>query len=136
MNEITGLIVFGVVGLLLKALKQNMNLDSLLSQIGKLLMTLPRPLMMIIMALPEQLVLLKLQPKLPLLSRLLVSVSMYLIHFAYNGMVMKPKKSYDELVWIIGTALYALHVIGVKQTTAIALIAADSVMTLALRGMA
>ena len=135
MNQITGLLMFGIGALLLKSARKQLNLPALLKFIGKLLMKLPQVGMMIVMALPEQLVLQRLQPSLPLINRVLVSVAMYVIHFAYNGMVMKPKKSYDELVWIIGTALFALKVTGVKTNTAIALVAADSVMTLALRGI-
>ena len=99
-------------------------------------MSLPRPAMMIIMAIPEQLVMAKLEPSMSLMKRILVSVAMYVIHFAWNGMVMKPEKSYNELVWILGTSLFALQVLGVKRETAISLIAADSVMTLCLRGLA
>ena len=98
-------------------------------------MSLPRVVMMVLMAIPEQTVMVVCYPKMPLLRRLLVSVAMYVIHFAWNGMVMKPKRSYNELVWIFGTALYALNVLGVRKETAVALIAADSVMTLALRGL-
>ena len=104
--------------------------------LGRMLMSLPRPVMMILMAIPEQLVMQALEPQMPFMNRALVSVAMYLVHFAWNGMVMKPEKSYNELVWIIGTAVFAMYGLGVSARTATALIAADSVMTLALRGMA
>lgn len=87
------------------------------------------------MAIPEQLVMNAYEPNMPLVQRLLVSVAMYVVHFAWNGMIMKPEKSYNELAWILGTAYYALSALGVDQATAVALVAADSVMTLALRGM-
>ena len=100
------------------------------------MMKLPRPVMMLLMAIPEQLVLYYMAPNMPLLQRLLVSVAMYIIHFAWNGMVMKPTKSYNELSWILGTALYANRILGANLLTTTALVAADSVMTLTLRGMA
>ena len=106
------------------------------SKIGSLLMSLPRPVMMLLMAVPEQLVMNYFAPQMSLTNRALVSVAMYLVHFAWNGMVMKPEKSYNELVWIIGTAVFAMYGLGVNSATATALIAADSVMTLALRGLA
>lgn len=132
------LVVFTMVPFVFKHLLtvSKINTTSIANNLGKLLMSLPRPIMMILMAIPEQLVLAHYEPSIPLLKRLLVSVAMYTIHFAWNGMVMKPKKSYNELVWIIGTALFALHAIGVKKETAVALVAADSVMTLSLRGLA
>jgi len=136
-NHVLYLALFGVIPYLLKrGLKLgNIKVESFSDRLGKLLMSLPRVVMMILMALPEQYVMMTLEPNMPLFQRLLVSVAMYVIHFAWNGMVMKPEKSYNELVWIIGTAVYALKVLGVKQETVIALVAADSVMTLALRGL-
>jgi len=116
--------------------KSQINTEELADNSGEALMKLPRPAMMALMAVPEQLVMAHFEPGMPIIQRLLVSVAMYIIHFAWNGMVMKPKRSYNELVWIVGTALYALKVLGVKQSTALALVAADSTMTLALRGLA
>jgi len=102
--------------------------------LGAMLMSLPRPVMMALMAIPEQMVLAKMEPTMPLMMRLMVSLGMYAFHFAWNGMVMKPSRSYNELVWILGTAALAFSC-GAKRSTAIALVAADSTMTLALRGL-
>jgi hypothetical protein len=135
-GDVVGLIGHTVPVLLLGSVSTMIDTKMIATQIGKFLMSLPRMLMMIIMAIPEQTVMMIMEPKMPLIRRLMVSVAMYVIHFAYNGFVMKPEKSYNELVWILGTASYALQVLGVKQSTAIALVAADSVMTLALRGLA
>ncbi len=135
MNDVLMLVIYGVVPFTLKYILQQTNASQLAPELGNRLMALPRVVMMVLMAIPEQTVMAVYEPKMPLLRRLLVSVAMYVIHFAWNGMVMKPKRSYNELVWIIGTALYALNVLGVRKETAIALIAADSVMTLALRGL-
>ena len=96
---------------------------------------LPAGGMMILMAIPEQLVLYNMEPNMAIEKRLMVSIAMYVIHFAWNGFVMKPERSYNEIVWIIGTSLYALQVIGVKKSTAIALVAADSLLTLSMRGL-
>lgn len=134
-KEIMMLVLYGLVPFLMKLVFQQMNTDLWAKQLGSILMSLPRPVMMVLMAVPEQLVMAKMEPSIPLVKRLLVSVAMYVVHFAWNGMVMKPERSYNELVWILGTALYALQVLGVKQQTAIALIAADSAMTLSLRGL-
>lgn len=90
---------------------------------------------MLLMAIPEQLVMAKFAPKMPLWKRLSVSVAMYLVHFAWNGMVMKTKRSYNELAWILGTAAFAMKVLGVDAKTTTALIAADSIMTLAMRDL-
>jgi hypothetical protein len=132
------LVVYGLLPYIAKNLLENSKIDTdnIAKETGENLMKLPRPAMMVLMAVPEQLVMMHFEPNMPLVQRLLVSVAMYVIHFAWNGMVMKPERSYNELVWIVGTALYALNVLGVKQSTAIALVAADSVMTLALRGLA
>jgi hypothetical protein len=128
--------VYGlVVNQTKKLFKQFVDEDSIAKGLKSQLMALPRVAMMVLMAIPEQLVMYYQEPNMSLFNRLMVSVAMYIIHFAWNGMVMKPERSYNELVWIIGTAHYALNVLGVKRTTATALIAADSVMTLALRGL-
>lgn len=106
------------------------------SGLGSAFMGLNKILMMILMAIPEQAVLYMYEPQKPLIERLLVSVAMYVIHFAWNGMdEVKPKRSYNEIIWILGTALYAYNIIGVKRYTAIMLIAVDSMMTLSLRGI-
>ena len=132
------LVVYALVPFVLKRGLEysKLNTNELAKKTGGLLMSLPRPVMMILMAIPEQVVMMAMEPKMPILQRLLVSIAMYAIHFAWNGMVMKPERSYNELVWIVGTALYAFQVLGVRKQTAIALVAADSVMTLALRGLA
>jgi hypothetical protein len=135
-SELLMLAGFGVVFYVGSLLKKNIGLDDNLSALGEQLMKLDRIIMMILMAIPEQLVMNFYEPQMPLVQRLLVSIAMYVIHFAWNGMVMKPEKSYDELAWILGTGFYALKALGVKQSTAVALVAADSVMTLTLRGMA
>jgi len=135
-QELSLLIVFAIVPYIVKMIIQQVNTKQIASQLGKTLMSLPRPVMMILMAIPEQTVMAIMEPSMPIQKRLLVSIAMYIIHFAWNGFVMKPEKSYNELVWILGTALYALQVLKVKRSTAIALVAADAVMTLSLRGLA
>lgn len=134
-KELTHLIVFGVVFYTASTLMKS-SIDKTSPMIGKQLMKIPKIGMMGLMALPEQAVLYKYEPNLPIFKKLLVSVAMYVIHFAWNGMEMKPKKSYNELAWILGTSYYAYLSIGVKKETAVALIAADSVMTLGLRSFA
>lgn len=99
------------------------------------LMSLSRPLMMAVMSIPEQLIVHLMEPGASVLQRLMVSVAMFAIHFAWNGLVMKPERSYNELVWILGTAAFAVYVLEMKMKTGVALIAADSVMTLAMRGL-
>lgn len=128
------LVAMVVSTVVLNVVSTQMKLGRMASPMGMFLMSLPRPVMMILMAIPEQTVLMMMEPSMPLMKRLMVSVAMYAIHFAWNGFVMKPQKSYNELVWILGTALFA-YLVGVKQKTAVALVAADSVMTLALRGL-
>ena len=135
-RELLLLVAFAVVPYVAKMILKEVNTDQIASQLGKTLMSLPRPVMMVLMAIPEQAVMASMEPSMPLQKRLLVSIAMYIIHFAWNGFVMKPEKSYNELVWILGTALYALQALKVKRSTAIALVAADSVMTLSLRGLA
>ena len=131
------LALYGLVPYLLKeGLKvAKLNVADIASQLGKLLMSLPNSVVMILMALPEHAVLETMEPNMPLVQRLLVSLAMYAIHFAWNGIVITPENSYDELVSIMGTALYALNVLCVKRQTAVALVAADAVMTLVLRGL-
>ena len=135
-NELAHLLMIGVVVYLIKLLLERVNTSKVIRLLGKLLMSIPKLLMMVLMALPEQFVLAKYQPNMSIVKRIMVSLAMYVVHFAWNGVVMKPKHSHNELVWIMGTALYAYFVMGVKKETAVALIAADSVMTLALRGLA
>jgi hypothetical protein len=131
------LVIFGAVTYALKQYASPMIAPlNIPTAFGKAMMSLPRPVMMVLMALPEQYVMHTYQPGMPLFQRLSVSVAMYIIHFAWNGMVMKPEKSYNELVWILGTAFYALKALGVSKDTFVALIAADSVMTLTLRSLA
>ena len=69
----------------------------------------------------------------PVWKRATVSLVMFLIHFGTNGFVPKAGTLRMELPWILGTALFAYFVLGVKPITALALVAADSVMTLSLR---
>lgn len=135
-NELYYLSIFGIFTFLAKKIFEQFDTNKIANLLGKNLMSLPRALMMILMAIPEQLVLASMEPKLSLIKRISVSIAMYVIHFAWNGMVMKPERSYNELVWIIGTALYGIMAFGIKNSTAIALVAADSVMTLSLRGLA
>ncbi len=92
----------------------------------------------LVAAIPEQTVLYLYEEKLPLIDRLLVSVAMVVINFGWNGMngSSAPRKAYNELVWILGTALYAYQVIRVRLLTATMLILSDSVFTLLLRGVA
>lgn len=131
------LVIFGAITYIASITTTNyVNVKPFLKNISSLLMSLPRMVMMILMAIPEQTVLAIMEPQLPLFNRILVSIAMYVVHFAWNGLIMKPEKSYNELVWILGTALYAYMALGVKKETAIALIAADSAMTLSLRGLA
>ena len=111
------------------------SLDMILKGFGMNLMKLPPMVMMALMAIPEQLVMQAFAPNMPLAKRLSVSAAMYAIHFAWNGMVMKTKKTHHELAWILGTAYFAMQVLGVDKRTATALVAADSVMTLFLRDL-
>lgn len=134
-NPFVGLVVYTAVVYATAVVSKQVKVQPALRALGKFLMNLPRVVMMILMAIPEQSVLAIYEPKIPLFDRLMVSVAMYAIHFAWNGMAMKPDRSYNELVWICGTALYAYYVVGVKMETAVALIAADSVMTLSLRDL-
>lgn len=85
------------------------------------------------LSIPEQTVMYLYEPQMPLTSRLSVSAVMFAIHFAWNGFVPKGETLQDELPWILGTAAYARMVLGAQNQTAVALVAADSVMTLALR---
>ena len=135
-NELYYLSIFGIFTFLAKKIFEQFNTNKIANLLGKNLMSLPRALMMILMAIPEQLVLASMEPQLSLIKRISVSIAMYDVHFAWNGMVMKPERSYNELVWVIGTALYGIMAVGIKNSTAIALVAADSVMTLSLRGLA
>jgi hypothetical protein len=135
-NQLFQLAIYSIVPYIVKNLLKEFPTHNFRSNLGKMLMSLSRPVMMILMAIPEQYVMMTYYPEMSLIKRLSVSIAMYLIHFAWNGMVMKPKHSYNELVWILGTACYASNVLGVDRETTIALVAADSVMTLALRGLA
>ena len=93
--------------------------------------------MMIIMAIPEQLVLLFTYSTSwrTLIPRITVSVAMYATHFGWNGMIPKPMYAYNEVPWILGTALYAYIIVGVSEFTAVSLLAADCLMVLILRGI-
>ena len=135
-REILHLAAIGLVVVFAKNLVERFDTRMVIKGLGKLLMSIPKLLMMVLMALPEQFVLARYEPNMSLVKRLLVSIAMYVVHFAWNGVVMKPQHSHNELVWILGTALFAYYGVGVKQQTAVALVAADSVMTLALRGLA
>jgi hypothetical protein len=131
-----GLAIFGVVPFAAKKGLEQVELGDYRQKLGEFLMNLPRPVMMGLMAIPEQLVMYSFHPAMPLIQRLSVSIAMFIIHFAWNGMVMKPEFSHNELVWILGTSYYAYRVLGVSKQAATALIAADAVMTLSLRGLA
>ena len=136
-QDLVMLAVYAVVLYVVKQVLQGaVDENSIATNLGMGLMSLPRMAMMILMAIPEQLVMFYFEPSMSLYKRLMVSVAMYVIHFAWNGMVMKPERSYNELVWIVGTAMFAVTQLGAKQSTGIALVAADSAMTLALRGLA
>jgi hypothetical protein len=131
------LFVFGLVFYMLSRLFTQFSARPLLTDLVMRIMKMPPMVMTVLMAIPEQLVLASYEPHIPLVNRIMVSVAMYVIHFAYNGYgVMKPVHSYSELAWILGTSYYAYRILGVRQETAVALIAADSVMTLSLRGLA
>lgn len=134
-NSIILLILFYIVPNVIKTVLSKFDLMPLNNSIKGLLMGLPRPTMMVLMALPEQAVLHYMEPKLDIYKRLMVSIAMYVVHFAWNGFVMKPERSYNEIVWILGTALFGLLAFKIKKETAIALVAADSIMTLTLRGL-
>ena len=134
-QAISLLILFFIVPYTIKYGASSVDLMPLNNSIKGFLMSLPRPIMMILMALPEQAVLHYMEPKLDITSKLLISIAMYVVHFAWNGFVMKPERSYNEIVWILGTALFAKLAFNVDTNTAIALIAADSIMTLSLRGL-
>ena len=132
----TALFTVTIIPYLMTIVLKQLNTEAIRKGLGKALMSLPRIPMMVLMALPQQAVMASFEPSMPLWKRLSVSIAMYLAHFAYNGFVMKPERSYNELVWILATALYALYGLNVKLSTFVALIAADSVMTLGLRGLA
>lgn len=135
-REILHLAAIGLAVVFAKKLIERFDTKMVIKVLGKILMSIPKLLMMVLMALPEQFVLARYEPNMSLVKRILVSIAMYVVHFAWNGVVMKPQRSHNELVWILGTALFAYYGVGVKQQTAVALVAADSVMTLALRGLA
>ena len=90
-------------------------------------------MMMAMVSIPEQAVTAFFEPQIPLLQRLSVSLAMFAIHFGVNGFIARVPSIKMELPWILGTALYAYVVLGVKPITAIALVAADSVMTMSMR---
>ena len=132
------LILYGAIPYIARLLLNpvSANTNALASNLGASFMGMNKILMMLVMAIPEQIVLYLYEPQVPIIERLLVSVAMYVIHFAWNGMEeVKPRRSYNELIWILGTALYARQVIGVQMSTAIMLVAADSIMTLSIRGI-
>ncbi len=134
---VIALIVIGVlIPFVWKFVLQSVNTNGIRTQIGNALMSIPRIPMMVLMAIPEQVVMAMFEPGLALWKRLSVSVAMYLAHFAYNGFVMKPEHSYNEVVWIMATALYARYGLNVRPSTFWALISSDSIMTLTLRGLA
>ena len=126
--------VFGAIFYVASLVLSKAQLGDWTKSFGKTLKGFPKPVMMALMAIPEQTVLAMYEPKMPIVNRLMISVAMYVIHFSYNGM-KKVSKSYNEIPWIIGTSYYAYLAMGVKKETAIALIAADSVMTLVMRGL-
>ena len=135
MGVIGTLILFTGISFLLRIISKPLPTQNIASFIKSAIMMTGRFGMMILMAIPEQVVAYIYEPHMSIFKRLTISFAMYAIHFAYNGFVMKPAKSYNELVWIIGTALYAWVGLGVKNETVTALLAADSIMVLFLRGL-
>jgi hypothetical protein len=130
------LTMFGIASYAARYLFGFIPADRLANSMGHTLMTkVPKPVMMIAMAIPEQLVLGLMEPQIAIFDRLMVSVCMYVVHFGWNGFVNAPKRAYNEIPWILATALYASRVLGVANRTAFGLIAADSVMVLFLRGL-
>lgn len=131
------IILFTVVAYIFRLITNVMPSAELGGGIKKFVMVGGRIWMMILMAIPEQIVMYLYEGHhmafFP--DRISVSFAMYAIHFAYNGFVMKPEKSYNELVWIIGTALYAYFGVQAQTETVTALLAADSIMALLLRGL-
>ncbi len=135
--QICILAIYGIMAYLARMVFDMANGNSLGQSVASSLRSLPGPLLIILLAIPEQIVLSMYEPSIPIMNRILVSVAMYAIYFGWNkfGAAMRPKRAYIELVWILGTAIYAYRVLGVRKETACALIAADSVMTLTVRGL-
>jgi len=109
--------------------------SSMTDKISKILMDFPEALRIILIAIPEQIVLAILEPEMPIIKRLIVSLAMLGARFFTNGIGIKPDKAYKELIWIFRTALFSYTVIGVKKKTVVALIAADACLALSLRDL-
>lgn len=129
------LVIYTIVFQIGRRVFDMFGVSTILQKLGMGFMGLPKWAMMLLMAIPEQLIMARFAPRMPLAKRLSVSAAMYAIHFAWNGLVMKTPRAYNELAWILGTALFARNVLGVNMGTATALVAADSVMTLAMRDL-
>ncbi len=89
--------------------------------------------MMAGVSLPEQIVMYVHAGDLPLGMRLAVSAVMFATTFGFNGFVKKPPTWRDEMKWIVPTALFGGYITGSAMIAA-SLFAADSAMTLYLRG--
>ena len=135
-NVYVQLAIYAVAFYALNYVLKQAQYSHLLNKVGRTLMKLPKPVLIVLMALPEQAVLNKYEPGMPQQLKLLVSAATYVINVAFNGNVLKPLKSYDELAAILGSALYAYKALGVRRETAVALAAVNALVTLALRGIA
>ena len=128
--------IFGAAAYALKIVKHQIGLNQQAHKLGSLLHQLPKALFMLLLALPSQAVLNVYEPGMPNQLKAMVALVMYVIHVAYNGMnVVIPMKSYDDLVCILGTSYYAFRVLGVRQETAVALVAANAVTALVVRSI-
>lgn len=129
-----GLLLAGVCAFLLRLLSTQLPTAQIAGSIKSFMMYGGTWWMMALMAIPEQYIMWT-TTKVGFLPSLSVSVAMYIIAIVYNGFTKKPEKSYNEIPWILGTALYAKFAFGVSQLTVMSLIAVDSLMVLLLRGL-
>ena len=131
-NYLLMIAIIGVLVFVTRGMLNTMNLEQMGKTLKNNLMSLPDPIKLVLLAIPEQMILYNTESKMDMAQRLSVSLANYVINYAYNGKVAPDDKS-ACLPRIIGSALYARNVLRAKQSTMILLIAANSVITLALR---
>ena len=112
-----------------------MTLDFLLtSYLGTMDFSKPSTYaMMAAVSIPEQLALYTFAPELPLYQRLSASAVMFVVHFGTNGFVPKASSLRMEMPWILATGAYIKYGLGASTEAALAQLAGDSLMVLALR---
>ena len=134
LNLVYGLLVYGGIAYVSSLVSDKVNEKlKIKSKLQNTVSSFSRVAMMLLVAVPQQAILAVFEPQLPLLNRISVTLATYAIHFAWNDLNKKVEKAY--LVWILGTALYAYHIVGVSLETAAMLVAGDSVLTIALTGL-